>query len=175
MVRAIAPPLMLYGVENIGISDTLLHTVRAKAAAAKGSATSGKSPDVSLAHTDGANGVADPAFEAHSNPLTYWSLVFWEQWFSHGALCELLHEAKKRVEQNAPTDWNWVRGPVTALVATMKRIKWTWLSATSVQDDIGNVLDFTLDPPSVFVTAARASVRRWRTERLANLFPQLVP
>jgi len=36
-------------------------------------------------------------------------------------------------------------------------------------------LDFVLDPPSVFVTAARASFRRWRTERLGNILPQLVP
>ena len=106
MVRAIAPPLMLYGVENICISDTLLHTVRVKSASAKGSSTAGKNPDVSLALTDGASGVADAAFNAHSNPLKYWSLVFWEHLFYHDALCEVLQAAKKRIKQSTPTDLN---------------------------------------------------------------------
>ena len=94
MVRAIAPPLMLYGVENICISDTLLHTVRVKAASAKGSSTPGKSPDVSLALTDGASGVADPAFEAHSGPIKCWALAWWESWFPSQEMEDAMKKAR---------------------------------------------------------------------------------
>ena len=115
---------MLYGIENIGISDSALHTVRITASAANSTDTAGKSPDVCLALTDGACGTADPAFEAHSNPLKYWSLAFWENWFCHDALLTTLRLARKRSQQHKPTEWNWVRGPVTALLATLTRLKW---------------------------------------------------
>ena len=42
-------------------------------------------------------------------------------------------------------------------------------------DDLGSELHLGLDPPHAFVTATRASVRRWRLARILKLFPQAAP
>ena len=81
MVRAVAAPSMLYGVECIGISCSALKSVRSAAAAARSTKTGGKHVDIIWASTDGAHGTADPAFDAHCGPLKYWAIACWEGWF----------------------------------------------------------------------------------------------
>ena len=68
-----------------------------------------------------------------------------------------------------------MNGPATALVATLRRLQWSWVDAQTVKDDVGNVLVFGLDAPKSFTAATQASVRRWRLNRIAKFFPQMIP
>ena len=135
----------------------------------------GKHVDLVWALAHGATGTADPAFDAHAGPIKYWALAFWEGWFDEVAIEETLGKARAKLNVTGKSIWGRVTGPATALVATLARLKWSWVSGRKVRDDIGNVLSFGIDAPKDFVTAANASVRRWRLERVARLFPQLVP
>ena len=71
--------------------------------------------------------------------------------------------------------WARVTGLATALVATLTRLNWEWLADDVVIDDLGNELVFGLDPPSAFVAAVNASVRRWRLGRIIKMFPHVAP
>ena len=44
--------------------------------------------------------------------------------------------------------WDRVTGPATALVATLRRLAWSWTGDLQVQDGIGNTFVFGLDAPS---------------------------
>ena len=175
MVRAVASPSILYAVECIGISCAALQTVRAAAASACTSRTGGKNIDLVWAAFDGPHGTADPAFDAHTGPIKYWAIAFWEGWFPSEEMDAAFNMARTKLNSKGRSVWARVTGPATALVATLKRIQWTWVGDHALKDDIGNVLILGLDAPKTFTAAAQASVRRWRVERLGTLFPQLIP
>ena len=71
--------------------------------------------------------------------------------------------------------WGRVTGPATTLIATTRRLKWTWLNPITVRDDNGRSLIFGIDSPKDFSTAVRASVKRWRQRRIAAVFSQMIP
>ena len=175
VVRAVAVPSILYSVETTGISDTALNTARSVVSVAGNANTGGRQPDLALAISDGANRTLDPAFEAHAKPIKYWALAHWEEWIPLERLTKMKNNAIAKLETATRSVWSKVTGPTTALIATLKRIRWKWASDTVVIDDIGRSWDFVLDPPSVLAAAARASVRRWRLSRIIKLFPQLSP
>ena len=112
---------------------------------------------------------------AHANPIKYWALAHWEGWFPLSRLITMKDKSIAKLQTATRSVWSKVAGPTTALVATLKRIRWTWVSDTAVADDIGRTWIFVLDPPCVPAAAARASVRRWRLNRIVKFFPQLVP
>jgi hypothetical protein len=168
MVRAVASPSVLYSVECIGISCASLNLIRIAAARACSASAGGKNIDILWAALDGASGAADPAFEAHEGPIKYWAIAFWEQWFEQEVLTDAIQAARGKLKVFGRSVWGRVAGPATALIATMRRLKWTWISPITVKDDIGRVLVFGLDAPKDFVTAARASVRRWRLTRITK-------
>jgi len=82
MVRAAGPPAFLYGVETIGVSDSTLMGMRSAVASAVTHDAGGKNPDIALLACDGPAGKVDPAFLAHSYPVQYWALAWWERWFT---------------------------------------------------------------------------------------------
>merc|ERR1711965_1144830 len=81
MVRAAGTPMIMYGVETIGISDSALLLARSKIAMAASPHAGGKHPDLTLHTLDGAYGTLDPAFDAHIGPLKHWAQAWWEEWF----------------------------------------------------------------------------------------------
>jgi hypothetical protein len=68
-----------------------------------------------------------------------------------------------------------VAGPVTGLIATLKRIKWEMPSALEAVDDLGQSWFFNLDSPAAIVKACEASVRRWRLDRVCKAIAGLDP
>ena len=87
----------------------------------------------------------------------------------------MFDKAKAKLSARGKTVWGRVTGPTTALVATLRRLNWTWIDAHTVKDGIGNILVFGLDAPKTFASATQASVRRWRIARIGKMFPQLIP
>ena len=107
--------------------------------------------------------------------MKYWALANWESWFTTVELADTLAMAKDIIERAGDAHWRMVKGPDTTVVATLKRLVWTWQSPLDVTDDIGGQWNFALDPPCTFVTAVRASVRRCRFQRIGSFFPHLIP
>ena len=127
------------------------------------------------AAVDGTSGMGDPAFEAHVGPVKYWALAFWEGWFPQEDLTRAIENARAKLNVKGRSVWGRVTGPATALIATTMRLKWSWLDARTLRDDLGKTLVLGLDSPKDFASAVQDSVRRWRMERIAAIFPQLIP
>ena len=69
MTQSTAAASMLYGVDGIGVADTMLDHVRRAAAAAAAPGAGGKNADSVFHASFGAAGTADPAFNAHVLPI----------------------------------------------------------------------------------------------------------
>ncbi len=175
MIRAAGPPAILYGCETIGVADTSLASMRSSVAASVAHDSGGKNPDIVLLAVDGTNGTLDPAFMAHSCPVQYWALAWWEEWFKADLLQSTFTQAAIKLDNCAGSWWSASAGPTAALLATVKRLNWTMPSASEAIDDIGNSWVFGLDSPAAIVQACNASVRRWRLQRICLALPGLAP
>ena len=175
MVRAAGPPAILYGCDTMGVSNSALHTMRTRVAAAAAPGAGGKSPDMVLHIIDGPNGTIDPAFEAHSGPLRMWAFAWWEGWFQSEVLCKAFGEASLKVGGTEGSWWHRTAGPAAAVIASLRRLGWTMPSAQEAVDDLGTSWWFLYDPPAAVVRACHASVRRWRLARVGESMPGLIP
>ena len=126
---------VLYSVECIGISCAALQLIRAAAARACSARACGKHIDLVWASIDGASGAADPAFDAHDCPIKYWAIAFWEFWFFNPVLTTAIENAQAKLNVVGKSIWGRVTGPATALIATTKRLQWTWVNPLTVNDD----------------------------------------
>jgi len=175
MVRAAGPPAFLYGVETIGVSDSTLTNMRSSVASDVTHDAGGKNPDIALLACDGPAGKVDPAFLAHSYPVQYWALAWWEKWFTPEQLQHTFAEAAVKLDKAKASWWSVVAGPVTALLATLQRLGWSMPSASEAIDDLGSSWIFGLDSPAAIVKACDSSVRRWRLNRICKALPGLDP
>jgi hypothetical protein len=135
---AAGPRAILYGVEIIGVSDTVLHTIRARFATAASTSAGGKSPDITLWMLDGPGGTLDPAFMAHAEPMKLWVTAWWERWFAPEMMHQAFAEASIKPAASDRSWWGRTAGPVAALVATMNRLGWTIPSAKEIIDNNGH-------------------------------------
>ena len=69
------------------------------------------------------HGRADPAFEAHEQPLRQWAHAIWETWLPHTALNRLATQARRKLA-SAKRVWAKCTGPGTGMVATATRLRW---------------------------------------------------
>ena len=175
MVRSTGPPAILYGCEIMGVADTQLHTIRTKVASAAAADAGGKSPDLVLYAADGPSGTLDPAFMAHTAPLSMWAMVCWCGWFPADVMQKAADDAAAKLATAACSWWSVVTGPTAALLASRRRLGWTLDSALQVTDDLGYLWRFDLDSPAAVVKAAQGAVRRWRVQRLAAQHSGLLP
>ena len=65
-----------------------------KAAPATG--TCGQDLDIALMIADGPSGKADPAYEAHLQPIGMWAKAIWEEWFTGSMLQNAWRQAGER-------------------------------------------------------------------------------
>lgn len=168
MVRAAGPPAFLYGAETIGVSDTTLNNMRTAVASSIAYQAGGKNTDITLFAMDGAYGTTDPAFLAHSYPVQYWALAWWESWFTPEVMQVAFGEAAIKLAKAKGSWWSVVAGPAAAMLASVYRIGWEMPSASEAIDDIGQSWSFRLDSPAAIVKACNASVRRWRLARVCK-------
>ena len=155
---------MTYGEAAMGVSDSqLLGQRRAAAAAcAPASGAGGQNLDLALTLADGGpRSYADPAFQAHLQPIGEWAAAVWEDWLPRAALHRMVIDAKRRLAK-AVNAWSVCYGPAAALVATCARIKWIVCDAVTLKTDEGRVLHLLLDPPVVVTEEVKKAVKRWR-------------
>ena len=57
--------------------------------------------------------------------------------------------------------WGRVNGPITAVLATAKRITWNFIDPFILQNDIGATFDCRVDSPKAIANAVKDGVRRW--------------
>jgi len=175
LTRLAGTPMVTYGVEVCGMSESHLQDSRSSVARAAAPAGRGKNIDIVLAMLDGASGTLDPAFDAHARPVLAWAMAWWQSWQSPAELESAVAKAVLKLARAANSIWRLVCGPATALVATLVRLKWSFVNRSTVIDDLGQHYDATLDSPAAIADAVKRSVRRWRLARISRHLPGLAP
>ena len=140
---------MSYGQAVTGVAPyTLLAQRRAAASAcAPAGGQCGQDLDLALILADaGPSGRADPAYEAHLQPIGMWAEAIWHRWLPLIAL-HCLVETKLAVLVAVKSLWHHVRGPGAAMIASAWRLNWVVESSTCLVTDEGRQLDLLLDPP----------------------------
>ena len=138
----------VYGQAIMGVPDHLLRDQRraVAAAAALEHGTGGQQLDLALLVADGGpRGSADPAFDAHILPLSYWAAAVWEERLPRASLERMVARARVQIAK-AKRVWHVVCGPAAALVVTCSRIGWRVNSALLITTHEGRQLDLTLAP-----------------------------
>ena len=83
---------MMFGCGPVGISDAMRLKQRRLAArlAAPAAGTAGQSLDIALVIADGSSKWrADPAYDAHDQPIGQWASAVWNEWLPRIALVKL--------------------------------------------------------------------------------------
>ena len=166
MVQATGASAMLYGVDGIGVSDTMLQHARTAAARAAAPQAGGKNTDSVFHAIDGAAGTADPAFNAHVLPIKQWTQGIWDHTYTHEELTQATRFARPKVAHAKGSPWAVVTGPAAALIVTMERIDWKLLSPYCAIDHKGQRWHFGKGPPAAIAKPVQQSVRTWRLHRL---------
>ena len=87
-------------------------------------------------------------------------------------LDRLIKHAVKKLS-DARSQWQIVRGPAAATVATAWRLNWTVHNASQITTDEGRLRTLGLDPPVVVKRECVNAVRRWRGRAIFAKFPHL--
>ena len=157
-----------FGQGVLGVADYSLLQIRRCAAGMIGGAACGKDPNMVLIAAEARMGAsADPAFSAHADTVVQWATGVWDNLLPIALLQRSLTNAKMALAR-ARRQWAVVKGPAAALVATLARIGWTVIDATTAYDDLATEVSFILDSPAMVKRKVHESVRRWRW-RLAGL------
>eukprot|EP00973_Karenia_brevis_P028103 3871746-Karenia_brevis.AAC.1 len=175
MVRTAGTPAIMYGCETFGVADSALALARSKVAKAASPEACGRNPELALLALDGERGTLDPAFLAHTSPIFYWALALWDVWFPPQVMSRVFDAARQRVDNAGKEVWHIVKGPATALLATIARIGWHMDSPSTITTDNGQFFDMCLDPPVAIAAAVAEGVRRWRWRSAGFILPGLVP
>ena len=175
LARAAGTPMITYGADVSSMAPSHLEAARRAIAKAVAPAAGGKSSQVVLYVADGASGTLDPAFDANVLPLQMWALAHWQSWVPVQKLEAAMQQALADHPPDQPTAWRRVAGPVSALVAAIRRLGWAIGNHRQFRTDVGEQLDLLLDPPCVVAQAARRAVRRWRVAGLGRAMPALIP
>ena len=168
VIRTGGKACFVYGEACMGVPDHLLRDQRRAVAAAVAPVhgTGGQQLDLALLVADGGpRGSADPAFDAHILPLSYWAAAVWEERLPRASLERMVAHAKVKIAK-AKRVWHVVRGPAAALVVTCSRIGWRVNSAHLITTHEGRQLDLTVDPPAVIEQHARYAVQYWRENNI---------
>ena len=151
-----------FGQAAAGISDYQLMQLRRRAAGVVGGVAAGKDANLVLIAADARWGdKADPAFSAHADTVVQWAEAVWSGILPIQAMQRTMRKAKLELAK-AKRQWSVVKGPAAAMVATLARIGWTAVDATTVYSDQGEEVAFTKDPPAMIKKMIHEAVRRWR-------------
>ena len=177
IVRAMGAPVMLYGIDIMGASNTHLQTVRVAALRAALPPGASRNVDIGFSIFDSGGGKLDPSYSAHSTPVKHWGLALWQSWAPIAELIAVfnsVHDKLSVIHARGQSVWSAVAGPVGALIATLWRIGWECVSATTFRDDTGETVDLLCLSPAIVVAAVHKSVERWRLQRVIAAEPAIV-
>jgi len=162
-----------YGQASVGVPPALLQAQRVAAAKALGDRTAGGDLGLSLAVADGARGgMADPAFQAHLQPICAWARAAWESWMPRDEMMLLAHWAKQKL-LSTDHQWRLVCGPATATAASLGRLGWHLRDAFTMVTHRGVELHLCRDPPALVASLVKAAVIDWRWARVVSKEPSL--
>ncbi len=166
---------MTYGQAVIGVAPSTLHQQRraAEHASAPRGGGAGRQLDLALMLADGsATGRADPAFDAHADPIGEWATGVWEAWLPRTALLRTTADALRQLSV-ATSPWPHCQWPGAWFVATAARLGWVVHDALSIPTDEGLALRLGIDPPAVIIRACHGVVRRWRWRNVEQSIPSI--
>ena len=112
---------------------------------------------------NGEDGRLDPAFLAHTLPIATYANAWWEEWVTKGELTDAFTTAAD-IFHSLPYDacaWRYVKGPVAAAIVSAARLGWTFLSATAVRTDTGQIWDLEADSPADVKRDIERAVVAW--------------
>ena len=138
LVRTGLIPAMVWGCEVNGLSARCLLKARRMARAAARSATRGRSLDLSLALLPKGT---DPADRGMTASILTWKAALLDSWAPQLWMHVAMQKAIKDVDHpDEDKDWEAVAGPAGAVVASGRRLGWTFVSASEFASHMGPTL-----------------------------------
>ena len=135
MVRAIAPPSVLYNVETSCISDSALRAVSVATASVACANDGGKTPNIALLLLDGTCCTLDAAFDAHNNLVKYWALSVREMWYPEQDMEKAIEEAGLIINRTRVSPWPVAKALWLRCFLTFHRNKWNMVNHFSGSHD----------------------------------------
>ena len=126
---------------------------------------------------DGEAGTLDPAFQAHSAPVQHWAVAIYDAWFPLQVISLTFEAARAKLQDAKGSLWCLVTGPATAVIATVRRIGWSFVNAHALCNDMGAHFDCMIDSPCSIAAAvcdgngAERPQRRPRTRSKRSTAP----
>ena len=162
---------MTYGQAVMGVSDSVLLLQRRAVAATLNSTKGFGELDVTLMLADGSySGKADPAFQAHVEPLWFWAMAVWERWLNVKGLSRTVLETKDRLKESKGP-WASTAGPVAAMILTAERLQWIVTDGVELTTDTGYEINLRVDSPEFVKKQVGEAVWRWRWRRIQSSNP----
>ena len=156
-------PALLYGAHTTGVNDSQLLAIRRCTRSAFSRRTKGRSLTLDLL-LEGPG--TDPAERSSIEPVLAWCVALWDKWLPRAWLLRTMGDAISRV-QTHPRPWSMVRGPASAVAATVQRLGWHMASAHEWVTHRGlvNVLDTA---PRAVEWLVREAVERWQWRQVCE-------
>ena len=149
---------------TVGLTDTELASVRRTAGAVVATSTRGQRLTLALMLDD--HPQVDPIVASTITPMRAWLYDVWDERLPRAMLGNALRDAIEDTS-GGTVPWARVRGPASALVATLWRVQWTFESEWVWLDHCGQRFDVRSAAPKDVIKAAALSVRNWQSERVA--------
>ena len=162
LVRTGLIPALVWGCEINGLSPRCLLLCRRMARAAARRITRGRSLDLSLALlTKG----TDPADKGMTSSIITWKAAMLDSWAPQLWMHVAMEKAIKVVDHpDEEDDWKAVAGPAGAVVASGRRLGWTFVSAAEFATHRGRHMWSSTSMGEMRVLLEE-SVEIWRWDR----------
>ena len=156
-------PAMSYGAMCVGVPPTLTNLARTSVSAALGGSAVGKDRTLRLWLND-----ADPLMDFTLKPIHKWARAAWDDDSCKTRMTRVWRRALSRGANKNP--WKCIRGPGSALWATLSRLGWKWPAPFTFLTANGSRLDLVKTAPCTVREEAKSDLetqelRKWAAAR----------
>ena len=171
LAKGVLGPQMAYGGSVVGTPDGLLKRQWAMMANALGR-SAGQSLNLLLAL--GGHRRLDPIFRATLDPARVYLYKLWRRQLPTKQLAAAWREGQLLLgKPGTKARWGLARGPVTALILTLRRVGWELASPWKIARKDGSTICLRTVCPKRVLDSLTAAIEQWQSDQAVRSIPGL--